>query len=450
MWQRLLYRNYRGLYKLAHWTRRKFTPAGLVALGGLGLTGMFGLDTNRTMSYQAFAFLFSLLLVGLVWTLFFRGRFTVVRHLPRFATVGRPLAYRVVVQNESGRARDGLTVHEELAAPYPTLGEFVDARQARTGIGLVLSRMFGLGRWRSLVSGRRLPALGEHPLPLLAPRGWAETRLEFTPLHRGRLVFNGLTISRPDPFGLVRTRQAASCPQSMLILPRRYPVPPLSLPGHRRHQPGGVALASSVGDSEEFVSLRDYRPGDPLRRIHWRTWAKTGRPIVKEYQEEYFVRHALILDTFQETPAGRVFEEAVSVAASFAATVHTQDTLLDLMFVGPEAYCFTSGRGLGQTDRMLEILASVRVCRDKSFDSLRPLVLERAAILSSCICVLLTWDQPRRELVKQLKGMGLPLKILVILPADAPGDLDPEPMEGLGRDLLVLRVGRIEEGLAAL
>ena len=113
---------------------------------------------------------------------------------------------------------------------------------------------------------------------------------------------------------------------------------------------------------------------------------KPDAPIVKEYQEEYFVRHALILDTFQETPAGRVFEEAVSVAASFAATVHTQDTLLDLMFVGPEAYCFTSGRGLGQTDRMLEILASVRVCRDKSFDSLRPLVLERAAILSSCIC----------------------------------------------------------------
>ena len=36
MWQRLLYRNYRGLYRLAHWTRRKFTPAGLVALGGLG------------------------------------------------------------------------------------------------------------------------------------------------------------------------------------------------------------------------------------------------------------------------------------------------------------------------------------------------------------------------------------------------------------------------------
>ena len=211
-----------------------------------------------------------------------------------------------------------------------------------------------------------------------------------------------------------------------------------------------MALASSVGDSEEFVSLRDYRPGDPLRRIHWRTWAKTGRPIVKEYQEEYFVRHALILDTFQGAPAGSVFEEAVSVAASFAATVHTQETLLDLLFIGAEAYCFTSGHGLGQSDRMLEILASVRVCQDKSFDSLLPLVLERAALLSSCICVLLNWDQSRQNLIRQLIGLGLPVKVLVILPAEAADTLAPGPLEGRGPDLLALKVGRIQEGLAAL
>ena len=47
--------------------------------------------------------------------------------------------------------------------------------------------------------------------------------------------------------------------------------------------------------------MRDYRPGDPLRRIHWKSWAKTGRPVVKEYQDEFFVRHGLILDTFQNT-----------------------------------------------------------------------------------------------------------------------------------------------------
>jgi len=50
----------------------------------------------------------------------------------------------------------------------------------------------------------------------------------------------------------------------------------------------------------------------------------------------------------------------VSVSASFAATVQTQDSLLDLMFVGTEAYVFTAGRGVGHVDRMLEVLAEVR------------------------------------------------------------------------------------------
>ena len=38
--------------------------------------------------------------------------------------------------------------------------------------------------------------------------------------------------------------------------------------------------------------------GDPLRKIHWRSWARRGKPVVKEYQEEYFSRIALVLDTF--------------------------------------------------------------------------------------------------------------------------------------------------------
>lgn len=87
-------------------------------------------------------------------------------------------------------------------------------------------------------------------------------------------------------------------PASVLILPKRYAITPIALPGNRSYQSDGVALASSVGDSEEFRALRDYRPGDSPRKIHWKSWAKVGKPIFKEEQDEFFVRHALILDTF--------------------------------------------------------------------------------------------------------------------------------------------------------
>ena len=108
-------------------------------------------------------------------------------------------------------------------------------------------------------------------------------------------------------------------------------------------------------------------------------WAKTGKPIVKEFEDDYFTRHALVLDTFTDDPRSVVFEEAVSVAASFACTIQTQESLLDLLFVGPQAYCFTSGRGLANADQMLEILASVRAIPDQPFSSLEQLVLEHAA-----------------------------------------------------------------------
>ena len=205
-----------------------------------------------------------------------------------------------------------------------------------------------------------------------------------------------MSIAWPDPFGLFRSLFNIPCPQSALILPKRYPLPRLPLPGTMKYQQGGVALASSVGESEEFMSLRDYRPGDPLRRIHWRSWAKFGKPVVKEFQDEFFVRHALILDTFGSLGESEVFEEAVSVAASFACTVQSQDSLLDLMFVGPQAFCFTAGRGLAHTEQMLEILASVAICRDKPFSSLRHLVMEHVGALSGCVCVFIAWDEERK------------------------------------------------------
>ncbi len=225
----------------------------------------------------------------------------------------------------------------------------------------------------------------------------------------------------PGPIRWACSGPESGCrPPNRFILPKRYPLPPLALPGSGAHQPGGVSLAQSVSNSEaSFISVREYRPGHPRRRIHWRAWARAGKPIVKEYQDEYFVRHALILDTFAEHSgmaghAGRVFEEAVSVAASFAGSITTQESLLDLMFVGSEAYCFTSGRGIGHSERMLEILASVGPCRDKPFSVLLPLVLEHAPLPSGCICVLLAWDEERKDFIRGIEALGIPLLGLVI------------------------------------
>jgi uncharacterized protein (DUF58 family) len=239
-------------------------------------------------------------------------------------------------------------------------------------------------------------------------------------------------------------------PQSVLILPKRYALPLIALPGTMKYQQGGVALASNVGQSDEFVALRDYRQGDPLRHIHWRSWARAGKPVVKEFEDEFFVRHALVLDTFTEHANSEAFEEAASVAASFACTIQTQESLLDLLFVGSESYCFTAGRGVAHGEQLLEILASVRPSPRGSFDKLEHLVLKHISKVTGCIFVLLAWDKQRRDLIQKVRTLGVPLLALVVVDAGVdqaplirPGDDRPERF-------FVLECGKIEQGLAQL
>jgi uncharacterized protein (DUF58 family) len=442
--RRFLYRAFRGFAGRQQQVTRRLTPAGQLVAAGLVAAVIVGPNTRLTVAYQAVTFLGALLLVALAGAFRRPPALTLRRRLPRFATVGEPLTYRLRVANPGPHAAADLALLEDLADPRPTLEEFLatpDPGEARRNR---FDRAVGYPRWAWLLDVNRRASVDEQPLPPLPAGGECEVRLTLVPRSRGRVTFTGTTITRREPLGLARALRAVPGPDSLLILPRRYPLPPLALPGSRKYQHGGIALATSVGDSEEFAALRDYRPGDPLKRIHWRSWARTGRPVVREYQDEFFVRHALVLDTFTAAP-GPVFEEAVSVAASFACAVETRDSLLDLLFVGPETHCVTAGRSVGHVDRLLEILAAVRPCRDRPFETLGRLVLERQAALSGVICVLLAWDEPRRALVARLRAHGAPLLVLLVTAEGAEADARED-----GFDVQRLEVGRVGEGLAAL
>lgn len=444
--RRLQFAAFRAASSLRFWIGRRFTSSGHVALGALVASAALGMDTTRTMAYQAFTLLLVLLVLAIASSLAFRPRLEVRRRVPPHASAGEPFTYRVVIANRGTRPLVGATLLEDVLDPRPTRAEFLAAADAPRASGNWLMRATGYARWSWLVARGRMATIAEPPLPPVPPGGEGEARLEAMPLRRGRLAWVGSTVARPDPFGLFKAIRRAPGSDSVVVLPRRYPLPGVALPGVRKYQPGGVALAGSVGDAEEFVSLRDYRPGDPRRRLHWRSWAKTGKPIVKEYQEEFFVRHALVLDTFTPYADDR-FEEAVSVAASFACTIDTHESLLDLLFVGTEAYCFTSGRGLGTTVRMLEILAGVQACAHRGFDDLHRLVIERAGASSGCIAVLLGWDGDRRRFVEHLGRLGIPTLALVLVAAGAPA-LEPLPQSAAR--VVRLEIGRIADGLQRL
>ena len=135
------------------------------------------------------------------------------------------------------------------------------------------------------------------------------------------------------------------------------------------------------------------------------------------------------------------FEDAVSVAASLAYTVNTQECLLDLMFVGAEPYCYTAGRGQLSAGSLMEVLAGVQLCASQPFLSLRNAVVARRGMLTGSICVLLAWDKARSEFIRELQMLGVPVLALLVT---------SEPPAEHPAWLRVIEPGKVREGLARL
>jgi uncharacterized protein (DUF58 family) len=440
---RFVYFGLRFFSAIDYLLRQRLTSIGWVVFVGAGISAVAGIDTSQTATYQLVTLFAALLGLALAGSAVFRARATLERELPRYLTVGEPCAYRVTLTNRSRRPLAGASLEEFFRDPRPGYAEWRVTREPGEARRNWFDREMGYFRWRWAIERRVPRPQPAVPLPAIAPGGRASVRLTLEPRRRGRIELAGLTLARPDPLGLVRSLRRYALPARVIALPRRYRLPALVLPGARKFQQGGVSLATSVGDSEEFVSLRDYRPGDPLQRIHWKSFARSGKPIVKEYLDEFFERHALVLDTGRGEGEDAVFEEAVALAASFVYTIDTQECLLDLLFVADQVHQYTAGRGQLQADHMLEILAGVAPGPRAAFDGLARAVLAQRARLSSCILIFVEWDAARADLLRTLTASGMDLRALLVCAEDA---VPPDLPQGVR----VLHPGRIEQGLLRL
>lgn len=435
---------YRRITRKPYPLTKRVTPAGWLVFGLTILTGFMGVD-SRTILYQLFALLLAISIVAICSTLFFSPRIRITRRLPRCATAGDAFEYPVEVEGLGRFRQRSLGMIELPPQRFPPVLAFLHEREPGEERRNPYDRFFVFYRWLWLVEKYKTARSRlSKPFDLPAAKdkaGSVTVTMHLTPKRRGILKLGRIGVLKPDIFGLLRALRYRKGPvDELVVLPKRYPLPRLNLPGRSQYQPAGLAPASALGQGDEFMSLRDYRPGDPLRHVHWRTWARMRRPVVKEYEDEFVPRYTLVLDTFADSDPADCFEEAVSVAASYACELDTRESLLDLLFVGSEAYLVRSERGEERADMLLSVLAGVELCGRDGFDSLHKHVLSRVRDMSACICLFLDWDDARRGLVRDLRANGVPVTAFVLA---APGAF--VDAEGVHR----LEAGRIMEGLAA-
>lgn len=287
--------------------------------------------------------------------------------------------------------------------------------------------------WYEVTNRRRVPCLDVHldslpwpaklkhtrGLPNLAAVGPGETTHAmawFKAEKRGVYMIPALRADSAFPFQLCRWGESSEAgPSPLLVYPRFTPLRRIALPVETRLQPAESGRHFGPGSAHEFAGCREFRPGDHTRRLHWRSWARTGYPVVKEYRDYHQIRGGMLLDTFRPLPwytppfaqkTDPVLEAGASFCAAAADFFQRQGMGVELM---------TVSRGAVEREALFDALACAHgTRRDTEFEPLAELLGRRSESVRFFIVVLLHWDDAREQRVRQWLAEGMPLRLFLV------------------------------------
>jgi uncharacterized protein (DUF58 family) len=206
------------------------------------------------------------------------------------------------------------------------------------------------------------PTLGDPPRFLLGTMAVGDRRVvqyAVRPRLRGRFVLGPLSVQLRDPFGMTQRFVELGGTGQLVVLPRVHSLdgsrPPGTGIGAEGEIPHMVAL-----HGEDDQSIREYRDGDDLRRIHWPATARVGELMVRQEDRPARRRAVLLLDSRAEGHDGdgldSSFEWAVEAAASIG--VHLRNLGYAVHLVSAETVRDGHADLATDPDTMLEALAA--------------------------------------------------------------------------------------------
>ncbi|MCW5837182.1 MAG: DUF58 domain-containing protein [Labilithrix sp.] len=347
------------------------------------VAGALSADVQRTSAYLLFSVLVGLVAGSLAAARTLRlERATVRVSVPRRVTVGEEVTFTVAChRDEAGAAADG-PVALRVRGPFLT--------------------------WDGTWTGTPPDEI------VVSPGATAAATMRARFVARGLHHLDSFTAARVAPLGLACGPRVASDGVKVHVVPRIANVTRLPIAVATKHQPGGVALASKAGESMDLLGVRPYRPGDAVRDLHAKTWARTGKPAVREYQQEYFTRVGVVLDTSTRDPDR--LEAAIELAAGVIAHLSRGEALIDVLVVGEAVHDLTVGRSLGWLDQALELLAAVEAGPELDARRLVARLEPHLAQLSTVIAIVPSAPagSEQERLERELRDRGLVCAALVV------------------------------------
>lgn len=264
----------------------------------------------------------------------------------------------------------GLNVQRETFTHRTQVGE-----QARERV-TVLNRWPLPKLWVEVLDHSDLPQHGAGFVASL-PGGERRRWVVRTPCTiRGKFRLGPVTLVSGDPFGLFRLQRTIPGFDEVLVYPRTIPLPGFSLPS--AELPGGQNLkARTHYVTPNVATIREYMPGDSFNRIHWRSTARIGKLMVKEFELDPTAEIYIVLDMLERAQqylrragatqvereqriAESTEEYAVQAAASIARHLLAQNRAVGLIAWGQQREVIPAEREIRQLYKILEALAELR------------------------------------------------------------------------------------------
>ncbi|WP_127480405.1 DUF58 domain-containing protein [Nocardioides pantholopis] len=137
---------------------------------------------------------------------------------------------------------------------------------------------------------------------------------------RGRYEVGPMTVRASDPFGMVELGRAFRTCTPLVVTPPTVALPSIPLGGSWTGSGDARARAFAIGSAED-VTVREYRRGDDLRRVHWRSSARVGELMVRREEQPWQSRATLFLDNRARAHRGQGIASSLEAAVAAAASI---------------------------------------------------------------------------------------------------------------------------------
>jgi len=264
-------------------------------------------------------------------------------------------------------------------------------------------------------------SLGGRPrfvLDRVEPHGVREVSYPVTSDVRGRFRIGPLSVRLTDPFGLCELTRSFATTADLVVTPTVVPLPAVRLGGDWAG--GGEAASRSVSSSgTDDAGTREYRHGDDLRKVHWRSTARAGELMVRREEQPFQSRATLLLDGRSAAHRGdgptSSFEWSVSALASIGVALSRSGFALSLL---RDSGAVLTPPGVPLTEGLLlDTLATVSANRAWSLDgSIEQ--LRRGGLGGVLIAVLGAVDLQDAEALARLRT-GSAVCVAVLVDADS-------------------------------